>query len=69
MGLTHLALRDELDRVRRCRCGKYFFARRLDQVYCRTKCRVLYHQSSPEFKVKRRKYQREWYHLQKYLER
>ena len=63
MCLTHLG--NDIDRVRKCNCTKYFLARRLDQVYCSTKCRVRYHQSSIEFKVKRREYQRAWYHLKK----
>jgi len=65
MCVMHLAVRDELDRVRKCDCGKFFLARRLDQLYCSTKCRVRYHQSSEEFKAKRRKYLREWYRLKK----
>jgi hypothetical protein len=65
MSVMNLGSRDELDRVRKCHCGKYFFARRLDQLYCSTKCRVRYHQSSAEFKTKRRRYQRNWYHLKK----
>ena len=65
MCVTYLGLRDELDRIRKCQCGKYFFAHRLDQLYCQTKCRVRYHQSTAEFKTRRRKYQREWYHLKK----
>jgi hypothetical protein len=65
MCVMHLGLRDEFERVRKCSCGKFFFARRLDQLYCTTTCRVKYHQSSAQFKAKRRKYQREWYHLKK----
>jgi len=65
MCVTYLGSRDELDRIRKCQCGKYFLARRLDQLYCQTKCRVRYHQSAADFKAKRRKYQREWYHLKK----
>ncbi|MGA8734345.1 MAG: hypothetical protein WB558_10530 [Terriglobales bacterium] len=65
MCVTYLGSRDELDRVRKCQCGKYFLAHRLDQLYCQTKCRVRYHQSTDDFKAKRRKYQREWYHLKK----
>jgi hypothetical protein len=63
MCVMRLAVRDELDRVRKCHCGQYFLARRLDQIYCSTKCRVRYHQSSEEFKAQRRKYLREWYRL------
>jgi hypothetical protein len=65
MCVLRLAVSDELDRVRKCDCEKYFLARRLDQIYCSTKCRVRYNQSSEEFKAKRRKYLREWYRLKK----
>jgi hypothetical protein len=65
MAVMHLGLRDELDRVRKCHCETYFFARRIDQIYCSPECRVRYHQSSAEFRAKRRKYQQEWYHLKK----
>jgi len=66
MCVLQLALRDELDRVRSCDCGKFFFAHRIDQRYCSTGCRVRYHQSSEEFRAKRREYLRKLYHLKKY---
>jgi hypothetical protein len=65
MCVMHLAVRDELDRVRKCDCRKFFLAGRLDQIYCSTNCRVRYYQSSEEFKAKRRTYLRELYRLKK----
>lgn len=65
MCVMHLAVRDELDRVRKCDCGKFFLAGRLDQVYCSTNCRVRFYQSSEKFKAKRRKYLRDLYQLKK----
>jgi len=65
MCVLQLALRDELDRVRSCDCGKFFFAHRIDQRYCSTRCRVRYNQSSDEFRAKRRVYLRNLYRLKK----
>jgi len=56
---------DELDRIRRCFCGKFYRANRIDAQYCGTACRVRHHQSSPEFKAARRQKLREYYQLKK----
>lgn len=56
-----LAQRNQLQDVRKCLCGKYFLAGRIDQNYCSVKCRVKAHQSSEEFKDKRRKADRARY--------
>lgn len=66
MCALQLAERDELDRVRNCNCGRYFVAGRVDQNHCSTACRVKAHQSSEEFKAKRRKADRERYRLHKH---
>jgi hypothetical protein len=63
MRALQLAERDELDRVRECKCGKFFLAGRIDQQHCSTACRVKAHQSSEEFKAKRRVAERERYKL------
>jgi hypothetical protein len=63
MSALQLAERDELESVRQCRCGKFFLAKRSDQRHCSMNCRVKEHQSSEEFKVKRRKADRERYRL------
>jgi hypothetical protein len=56
---------DELDRIRKCFCGKFYQANRIDRHYCSTACRVRHHQSSPEFKGERRRKMREYYELKK----
>jgi len=56
---------DELDRIRKCFCGKFYYANRIDKHYCGTACRVRQHQSSPEFKAERRQKLREYYELKK----
>lgn len=67
MYVLKLAEKGEIDSVRHCRCGKFFTAKRVDQVHCSTRCRVNEHQSSDEFKAKRRKADRERYRLHKKL--
>jgi hypothetical protein len=63
MCALQLAERDQLENVRKCSCGTFFVAGRIDQHYCSVKCRVKAHQSSDEFKAKRRKADRERYRL------
>jgi hypothetical protein len=63
MRALQLAERDDFDRVRECTCGKFFLAGRIDQQHCSTACRVKAHQSSDEFKAKRREADRERYRL------
>ena len=63
MCALQLAERDQIDNVRECSCGTFFVAGRIDQQYCSVKCRVKAHQSSDEFKAKRRKADRERYRL------
>jgi hypothetical protein len=65
MGVLELAKRDELDRVKHCSCDRFFVPGRIDQRHCSTACRVKEHQSSEEFKAKRRKADRERYRLHK----
>ena len=56
---------DELDRIRKCFCGKSYYANRIDKNFCSIACRVRRHQSSPAFKAERRRKQREYYELKK----
>ena len=63
MCAVQLAQRNQIQNVRECSCGKYFVAGRIDQNYCSVKCRVKAHQSSEEFKAKRREADRERYRL------
>jgi len=65
MRILHLAERDDLDRVRDCNCGRFFLAGRIDQQHCSVACRVKAHQSSDEFKAKRRIAERERYKLKR----
>ena len=61
--IVQLAQRHQLQVVKKCICGLYFLAGRVDQNYCSAKCRVKDHQSSDEFKAKRRKADRTRYQL------
>jgi hypothetical protein len=61
MCALQLAQRSQIDNVRGCLCGTFFVAGRIDQNHCCVKCRVRAHQSSEEFKAKRRKADRERY--------
>ncbi len=63
MSALQLAQYDQIDNVRDCSCGRFFVAGRIDQNFCSVKCRVKAHQSSEEFKAKRRKADRERYRL------
>lgn len=58
-----LAERGEISLVRHCYCGKFFAAKRVDHAHCSTRCRVNEHQSSEEFKAKRRRADRDRYRL------
>ncbi len=50
-----------IDRIRLCRCGRYFFARFLHQRYCQHACKQKHHQGSKKYKANRREYMR-WYY-------
>jgi hypothetical protein len=63
MCLLQLAAQSDFDRFRRCECGQFFSAGRLDQHFCSAACRVKAHQSSDEFKSKRRVADRKRYRL------
>ena len=63
MCALQLADRGQIDMVRQCSCGTFFVPRRIDMHHCSTACRVTQHQSTEEFKAKRRKADRERYRL------
>lgn len=65
MCALQLADRNKIGDVRKCSCGTFFVAGRIDQNYCSVKCRVKAHQSSEEFKAKRREADRANYRLHK----
>jgi hypothetical protein len=55
-----------IHKVRKCQqCSAWFFARRLDQQFCKASCRRKHFETTEEFKATRRQYMRKWYKLQK----
>jgi len=63
--LIRLTSEHLLDRVRRCVCGKWFFAARNQRKSCSPKCRHKLYEQTEEYRRKRRKYMRDYY--QRYL--
>jgi hypothetical protein len=63
MCALQLAQQSQIDNVRECLCGTFFVAGRIDQNHCSVKCRMKAHQSSEEFKAKRREADRNRYQL------
>jgi hypothetical protein len=58
--IMSLAELDELDRLRRCICGKWFFACRISQRSCSHRCRQKLYEGSPAYRQERREYMREY---------
>ncbi len=50
-----------IDRIRRCSCGKWFFAQHRQRRWCTTECRHREYKSTPEWKEKRNRYMRGYY--------
>ncbi|MDR3411077.1 MAG: hypothetical protein P4L87_09080 [Formivibrio sp.] len=63
MCALQLAQQSQIENARECLCGTFFVAGRIDQNHCSVKCRVKAHQSSEEFKAKRREADRKRYRL------
>ena len=63
MGALQLVQQNQIESVRECTCQRFFVPERIDQRFCSVKCRVKAHQSSGEFKAKRRAADRERYRL------
>jgi hypothetical protein len=63
--LARLAELELLDRLKKCRCGRWLFARFAHQRFCSSKCREQEFRSSPEWKEHRRKKARQYYQLHK----
>ena len=61
--LCEIAYRRRLDRVRKCLCGTWFYAKRADQTSCSPTCRKNKHQQTEAFREKRRIYMRSYYRL------
>jgi hypothetical protein len=65
LAVMSLAEVNELIWLRRCLCGKWFFARRKTQGSCSANCRHKLYEQTEGFKAKRRKYMRRYYRLQR----
>jgi len=64
--LTLIAQEGFLDRLKKCNCGKWLYARFAHQRFCSAKCRERAFRSDPAEKEKRRKWARNYYWLQKH---
>ena len=62
-GIVEIARAGLLDRVNRCDCGNWFFARFRHQRSCSASCRRNLYEKTEAFKAKRRKYMRKYYRL------
>jgi hypothetical protein len=63
--LAQLADDELLNRVKKCPCGQWLFAKFSHQRFCSLQCREKEFRSSPEWKEYRRKKAREYYRLHK----
>lgn len=61
--VIQLAEKRLLQRVRRCVCGKYFFANFSHQRSCSAACRHKNYEQTEQFKERRRAYMRTYYRL------
>ena len=62
--LIRLTSEHLLDRIRRCVCGKWFFAARNQRKSCSAKCRHKLYEQTEDYRQRRRKYMREYYRSQ-----
>ena len=56
-----LTERGLIDRVRRCSCGTWFFARNVKMTHHTARCRHRDYKSTPEWREKRNRYMRDYY--------
>jgi hypothetical protein len=63
--VLHLVSLKLIEKVKQCRCGRWFFRRFKHERFHDQKCRQQEHRSSPEYKAKRNEYARTLYQLQK----
>jgi hypothetical protein len=63
--IVELAKLDRLERIRKCDCGRYFFARLPAQRFHDNECRERFWESSPDRQQRRREKAREYYYLHK----
>lgn len=61
MHLINLSQAGLVDKVRRCSCGKWLFARTRSSRWCSSRCRIGAYRSTPEWKEKRNQYARDYY--------
>lgn len=64
IAVMSLAEVNELRRLRRCLCGKWFFARREAQKSCSANCRHRLYEQTEKFRARRRRYMKQYYKLQ-----
>jgi hypothetical protein len=65
LDLARLADRSLFDRLRRCSCGRWLFARFSHQRFCSAKCREKEFKTSPEWRAHRREWARKNYSTHK----
>lgn len=58
--LAEIAKSADLNRLRMCKCGKWFYANRKDKNYHDENCRKKFHEPTPDRLGARRKYNREY---------
>jgi hypothetical protein len=63
--VVELAKKGLVGKVRRCDCGRYFFARLPSQRFHGKECRVQFWEESPQRKARRREKASEYYNLHK----
>jgi hypothetical protein len=63
--LIDLSRARKLSLLRKCDCGSWFLASRVDQTACSPQCRRRVYEQSEDYKAKRREYMRKNYHLKK----
>lgn len=61
--ILELAKAGLLDRINRCDCGKWYFARFRHQHSCSAACRRHVYETTEKFRAARRKYMRKYYRL------
>jgi len=62
-GIVGLAKLGRLDRLRTCRCGRWFYAERADRIVCSARCRQRAYEQSDKVKAHKRDYMRWYYNM------
>jgi hypothetical protein len=58
LGIMRLTEKRLLDRVKQCRCGRWIFAKFPQEQHCSPACRLKAHRSQPNWKERRREWQK-----------